>query len=149
MSDSETERTVGYLVKRVQQALRRRCDAVLRPGGVSMAQYAALRALADIPDATASDLARRCFVTRQSAQDLVAGLRAAGLVRAPAARSTGRARPLELTAEGRRRLNVAHRAVMAVDQAMTEGLSASARRQLESALMRCAANLEAGPTDPA
>lgn len=149
MSDADAEQTVGYLVKRVQQALRRRCDTVLRPGGVSMAQYAALRALADIPDATASDLARRCFVTRQSAQDLVAGLRAAGLVRAPTPRSTGRAQPLELTAEGRRRLAVAHRAVMAVDDSMTEGLSAGARRELQSALRRCAANLEAGPTDPA
>lgn len=149
MSDFETEYTAGYLVKRVQQALRRRCDSALRPSGVSMAQYAALRALADHPDATASDLARRCFVTRQSAQDLIAGLRAAGLVRQPSARSTGRARPLELTAEGRRRLDAAHRAVMAVDEAMTEGLSAGAQRQLASALTRCAANLEANPSDPA
>jgi DNA-binding MarR family transcriptional regulator len=148
MSDSETEHTAGYLVKRVQQALRRRCDAALRPSGVSMAQYSALRALADHPDATASDLARRCFVTRQSAQELIGGLRAAGLIRQPAGRATGRARPLELTAEGRRRLDAAHRAVMAVDQAMTEGLSTGARRQLASALTRCAANLEAGPTDP-
>ena len=29
-----------------------------------MAQYAALRALADHPDASASELARLCFVTR-------------------------------------------------------------------------------------
>ena len=149
MAESETEHTAGYLVKRVQQALRRRCDSALRPSGVSMAQYAALRALADHPDATASDVARRCFVTRQSAQDLIAGLRAAGLVRQPTGRSIGRARPLELTAEGRRRLAAAHRAVMAVDEAMTAGLSAGARRQLESALTRCAVNLEAGPSDPA
>ena len=71
----------GYLVKRVQQSLRRRCDAALRPTGLSMAQYAALRALADHPYASASELARLCFVTRQSAQDLLAGLRTAGLVK--------------------------------------------------------------------
>ena len=39
-----------------------------------MAQYAAMRALADHPEASASELARLCFVTRQSLQDLPAGL---------------------------------------------------------------------------
>jgi DNA-binding MarR family transcriptional regulator len=66
MQWSEKERSVGYLVKRVQQALRRRCDAALKPTGLSMAQYAALRALAEHPDASAAELARLCFVTRQS-----------------------------------------------------------------------------------
>ncbi|MDT5390017.1 MAG: hypothetical protein QOE04_3658, partial [Mycobacterium sp.] len=82
MSVSEVEGGAGYLVKRVQQSMRRRCDAALRPTGLSMAQYAALRALADHPDASASELARLCFVTRQSLQDLLTSLRASGLVRA-------------------------------------------------------------------
>ena len=43
MGAVETELTVGYLIKRVQQALRRNCDAALRPTGLSMAQYTALR----------------------------------------------------------------------------------------------------------
>src|ERR1700756_5116940 len=76
----EKERSIGYLVKRVQQGLRRRCDAALKPTGLSMAQYAALRALAEHPDASAAELARLCFVTRQSLQDLLTGLRTAGLV---------------------------------------------------------------------
>lgn len=42
----DVERGPGYLVKRVQQSLRRNCDAALRPTGLSMAQYTALRALA-------------------------------------------------------------------------------------------------------
>jgi len=143
METSETEATVGYLVKRVQQSLRRRCDAALRPTGVTMAQYAALRALADHPDASASDLARLCFVTRQSAQDLVAGLRTAGFVTTVDKPRVGRARALELTAKGRKRLTAAHRAVLAVDEAMTEGLPATARRQLVASLLQCAESLEA------
>jgi len=143
METSETEATVGYLVKRLQQSLRRRCDAALRPTGVTMAQYAALRALADHPDASASDLARLCFVTRQSAQDLVAALRTAGFVTTVDKPRVGRARALELTAQGRRRLTAAHRAVLAVDDAMTEGLPATARRQLVASLLQCAENLEA------
>ncbi|MEV3900743.1 MarR family transcriptional regulator [Mycobacterium sp. NPDC050551] len=139
---SESERMAGYLVKRVQQALRRRCDSALRPTGLSMAQYSALRALADHPEASASELARRCFVTRQSAQDLLAGLRAAGLVDDAGTQAPGRARALELTAQGRRRLGSAHAAVEGVEAQMLSGLSGTARRQLAQALTLCAANLE-------
>ncbi|MGE2712578.1 MarR family winged helix-turn-helix transcriptional regulator [Mycolicibacterium litorale] len=142
MGGSDAEAMVGYLVKRVQQSLRRRCDAALRPTGLSMAQYAALRALADHPDASASELARLCFVTRQSFQDLLSGLRSAGLVGEGDARSAGRARPLALTAAGRRRLATAHTAVAGVEASMLSGLSANAKRQLAQALTACAVNLE-------
>lgn len=144
MGESETERAVGYLVKRVQQSLRRRSDAALRQTGLSMAQYAVLRALADHPDASASDLSRLCFVTRQSLQDVLSGLRISGLVSESGRPARGRARSLELTAVGAKRLAAAHAAVMAVDSAMTDGISATARRQLVAALTRCAENLEAG-----
>src|ERR1700754_1991490 len=82
MDTSGTERAVGYLVKRVQQSLRRRSDAALRSTGVSMAQYAVLRALSDHPEASASELSRLCFVTRQSLEDVLSGLRSAGFVSA-------------------------------------------------------------------
>src|SRR5258708_3602185 len=104
MPESDVEGGAGYLVKRVQQSLRRRCDAALRAMGLSMAQYAALRALADHPDASASELARLCFVTRQSLQDLLIGLRADGLVESAARPARGRAQSLRLTPAGRRRL---------------------------------------------
>jgi DNA-binding MarR family transcriptional regulator len=144
MGESETERAVGYLVKRVQQSLRRRSDAALRSTGLSMAQYAVLRALADHPDASASDLSRLCFVTRQSLQDVLSGLRTSCLVSESGRPARGRARSLELTAVGAKRLAAAHAAVMAVDSAMTDGISATARHQLVAALTRCAENLEAG-----
>lgn len=142
MEQSDTERAAGYLVKRVQQSLRRTCDAALRPSGLSMAQYAAMRALADHPEASASDLARLCFVTRQSVQDLLAGLRSAGFVRDAKVPLKGRARSLELTPTGAKRLAAAHDAVMCVDEAMLDGISASAQRQLAALLTRCAVNLE-------
>lgn len=143
MSASDTERAVGYLVKRVQQSVRRQCDAALRPSGISMAQYAAMRALSDHPEASASELARLCFVTRQSLQDLLAGLRSAGFVRNAKAPPRGRARSLELTPTGTARLRAAHAAVMAVESRMLEGISANAQRQLSASLERCAQNLEA------
>jgi DNA-binding MarR family transcriptional regulator len=142
MGESETERAVGYLVKRVQQSLRRRSDAALRSTGVSMAQYAVLRALADHPDASASELSRLCFVTRQSLQDVLSGLRSSGLVSESDRPARGRARALELTTSGAKRLAAAHAAVMGVESTMTDGMSPSTRRQLVAALTRCAENLE-------
>jgi DNA-binding MarR family transcriptional regulator len=144
MPSSETEASTGYLVKRVQQSLRRRCDAALRPTGLSMAQYAALRALADLPEASASELARRCFVTRQSLQDLLAGLRSAGLVTDAHSAPRARARALALTAAGRKRLAAGDDAVNAVDAAMVADLGRTERRQLAALLIRCAENLEGG-----
>lgn len=142
MDAAQTELLVGYLVKRVQQALRRRCDAALRPTGLSMAQYSVLRALADHPDASASELARLCFVTRQSLRDVLTGLRSAGLIDEAESRDGGRAQPLNVTAQGKRRLAVAHTAVAGVEAAMLEGVSETARRQLTRALSECAVNLE-------
>jgi len=139
----ETESGIGYLVKRVQQALRRRCDAALRPTGLSMAQYAALRALADHPDASASELARLCFVTRQSLGELLAGLRSAGLVDDTDAPRRGRMQSLKLTRLGRAKLASAHAAVADVETAMTDGIPARLRGDIAAALMRCAENLEA------
>jgi DNA-binding MarR family transcriptional regulator len=142
MMHPDTEQAAGYLIKRVQQAFRRRSDAALQTVGVSMAQYAVLRALADHPDASAADLARLCFVTRQSLGDVLAGLRARDLVESADVPPRGRSRALALTAAGRDRLATADRAVMAVDAAMTAGLTQAERRRLVDLLTRCAENLE-------
>jgi DNA-binding MarR family transcriptional regulator len=142
MQWSETERSVGYLVKRVQQGLRRRCDAALKPSGLSMAQYAALRALAEHPDASAAELAQLCFVTRQSLQDLLAGLRAAGLVETADAPPRGRARSLCLTRRGSRKLKAADDAVFGVEALMLQGISPTTQRSVAEALIRCAENVE-------
>jgi DNA-binding MarR family transcriptional regulator len=147
MSEPTVEGGAGYLVKRVQQSMRRRCDAALRPTGLSMAQYTALRALADHPDASASELARLCFVTRQSLQDLLAGLRSSGLVRSAGGAGHGRATALALTAVGRKRLAAGHEAVLDVERSMVRGLSVSARRELAELLARCAENLENGTVE--
>jgi DNA-binding MarR family transcriptional regulator len=142
MQLSEAERSVGYLVKRVQQGLRRRCDSALKPTGLSMAQYATLRALDEHPDASAAELARLCFVTRQSLQDVLTGLRAAALVETADAPPRGRSRSLALTRLGSRRLSAAHDAVFEVQAQMLHGISASDQRRVADILMRCAANVE-------
>jgi DNA-binding MarR family transcriptional regulator len=143
MERFDPEASPGYLVKRVQQSLRRRSDAALRGIGVSMAQYAVLRALADQPEASAAELSRRCFVTRQSLQDLLGGLRAAGLVESSGP-PRGRSQALRLTPDGRDRLRGADNAVFGVEELMLDGLADGSRGRLAELLTRCAENLEAG-----
>jgi DNA-binding MarR family transcriptional regulator len=143
MIQADTERAAGYLVKRVQQGMRRNCDTALRPTGLSMAQYAVLRALASHPEASAAELARLCFVTRQSLQDVLGGLRSAGLIVSADAPARGRARALQLTRLGKRRLKVSHAAVAGVESAMLQGISASMREKLSQLLTVCAENLDA------
>jgi DNA-binding MarR family transcriptional regulator len=145
MTQSSIELGAGYLVKRVQQALRRRCDAALKPIGLSMSQYALLRALHDHPDASASELARLCFVTRQSLRDVLGGLRAAGLVALSDTQGPGRARALQLTPLGLGHLDESHAAVEGVEADMLHGIPAAARRDLAALLLRCAENLEVEP----
>jgi DNA-binding MarR family transcriptional regulator len=142
MQPSDAERSIGYLVKRLQQGLRRECDAALKPTGLSMAQYSTLRALHEHPEASAAELARLCFVTRQSLQDVLAGLRAAGLVENADADPRGRAQSLALTRLGSRRLGAAHAAVFAVEDVMLKGVAARERRTVAEVLLRSAQNLE-------
>jgi DNA-binding MarR family transcriptional regulator len=142
MQPSDAERSIGYLIKRVQQGLRRECDAALKPTALSMAQYSTLRALNEHPEASAAELARLCFVTRQSLQDMLAGLRAAGLVENADAEPRGRAQSLALTRLGARRLAAAHDAVFAVEDVMLQGVAARDRRTVAEVLVRCAENLE-------
>jgi DNA-binding MarR family transcriptional regulator len=145
MVRADTEQAVGYLVKRVQQSLRRRCDAALRPTGLSMAQYAVLHALAEHPAASAAELARLCFVTRQSLGELLAGLRATGMVEAGAGPVRGRARSLRLTTAGLRGLERADDEVVAVEELMLQGIPPAQRRELSQWLISCALNLETDP----
>jgi DNA-binding MarR family transcriptional regulator len=87
-------------------------------------------------------LARLCFVTRQSLQDVLTGLRASGLIENAAAETRGRAQSLALTRQGSRRLSAAHDAVFGVEDVMLQGISARDRRTVAEVLLRCAENVE-------
>jgi DNA-binding MarR family transcriptional regulator len=137
---SQVETRPGWRIKQVQQLLRHAGDDALRTTGLSVSQYAVLRALADLPGASSAEVARRCFVTRQSLSDVLGGLRAAELV-VPDPASQGRSRPTILTATGRARLEEAERTMAAVEDRMLAGLSAREVATLGELLGVCAANL--------
>ncbi|WP_051021071.1 hypothetical protein [Nocardia araoensis] len=82
-------------------------------------------------------------MTRQSLQDVLGGLRQAGLAEVAERADTGRARPITLTPEGRARLRAAEEVVTAVERQMLGGLGAASGRTLSTLLATCAENLSA------
>ncbi|KAA5828777.1 MarR family transcriptional regulator [Saccharopolyspora hirsuta] len=141
MGQEGVRQRVGYLVKQVQQSFHRASEERLRPLGLSMSQYAVLRALADAPGAPAAELARRTFVTRQSLRDVLNGLQAAGLASVAERATAGRARPVSLTDRGRALLDEADAIVFDVDARMTSGFAPEDVQKLAALLATCADNL--------
>lgn len=126
-----------YLVKQVELAIRAQLDELLRPAGITAAQYTALTALERQSDLTSAQLARSSFVTAQSMADMVASLEDQGVLtrrRDPADR---RRLVLSLTARGRRLLERYRPKVAALEQQMLGTLSARQATDLRRYLLAC------------
>lgn len=139
------EARVGYQLKRAQQALRKAMDQSLRDLGITTAQYAALAALEAAGKSKAplsgAELARRCFVTPQTMNEILVGLEREGFIaRKPAAKG-GRVIATRQTAKGHTILTRAHREVMAVEGVMLAGFTSPQQVRLASILSRCADQL--------
>lgn len=128
---------VGYLVKQLQHALRARMDDGLRSISLSTGQYALLCAIDEAPGSSGAELARRCFITPQSVNGLMAGLVHAGLIERTASATHGRIIEIALSASGRARLKAAHRIVFAIENRMLGPLDVSRRRELAGLLKQC------------
>ncbi|CAL9327396.1 MarR family winged helix-turn-helix transcriptional regulator [Streptomyces sp. enrichment culture] len=109
---------IGYRLKRTAAALRSAMDKALREHGLTVPQYSCLELLDEQPGLSNADLARGTFVTRQSANVVLRGLRDADLITRPASAEHGRALPVHLTPAGRDRLHAARGAVYAIEQRM-------------------------------
>jgi DNA-binding MarR family transcriptional regulator len=117
------EGRIGYQLKRAHQAFCQVVDDALRQVGLTTAQYAVLGFLEDADALSSAELARRCYVTPQTMNQLVAGLQARGVIRRAAHPSHGRILQTSLTEQGRRLVAQAHERVGAVEARMTAGLS--------------------------
>ncbi len=142
----EVEERVGYMLKRAQQALRTAMDEALRRRGLTTAQYAVLSALEAAPGLSGVALARRCFVTPQTINEIVTHLEAVGLVER---RRGDDARVLwaYLTTSGLDLVGACHQVVDTIEDRMVSGLSPREQRHLLADLHRCVAALESA-SDP-
>lgn len=130
MLASMYQESVGYQLKRAQHAFRLALDAELDEVGLSLAQYAALAALKEQPDASNAVLARLCFVTPQTMNDLLASLVKERLVQRRPHPEHGRIITLRLTEKGTRLLAGADRVAANVETRMMARISADERKRL-------------------
>ena len=80
MRQEEFNQLIGYRLKEVQSLLRSRMEEVLRPLGITVAQYVCLEILKFTPGASNAELARQAFVTRQTMNMLLRGLQERSLI---------------------------------------------------------------------
>jgi len=137
-----TDERLGYLLKRVQQALVVELDQRLRKLGMTTPQYAALAMLEQYPGASNANLAKRCFVTPQTMHQIVGRLEQHALVLRQPHPEHGKIRQAQLTTEGTRRLQQAHGEVLEVEVQMVRHLSEDDRQRAEVLLKTCLAALQ-------
>ena len=137
---------VGYLVKRVQAALRAAMDEELRPLGLSVSQYAILEALFEEGESESNNaaIARRCFITPQSANEMIAALTESELVVRRLSARAPRIR-FALTRRGREKCMKARQRVLEIEERMLAGQTAADRKRIAILLDRCARALEGKP----
>ncbi|WP_433801245.1 MarR family winged helix-turn-helix transcriptional regulator [Actinomycetospora sp. CA-084318] len=129
--------SVGYALKQAATALRVALDRDLRPLELTVSQYSCLEVLGQRPGLSNSELARATFVTRQTMNEILRGLQARDLLTRPATATSGRSRPVELTAAGRRALESASAVVAAVEERMVTALPADRRARFLADLRHC------------
>ena len=132
----------GYLLRQAWQAFRAAMDAALRTHGLSGPQYAVLSVLARDPGMSGADLARACNTTPQAMNGVLATLEREGLVERRPHPTHGRILQVSLTDEGERRLEAATPAVLALEDAIEEGLSDSEVAAVKAWLVQSAERLD-------
>jgi len=105
---------LGYLLKEVQQDLRKRMDRALMELNLTTPQYSVLSQLHEFPGLSSADLARKSFVTPQTMNLIVQKLEARELLGRALSTNHGKILNTEVTSEGKDLLNKANAIVLQV-----------------------------------
>lgn len=134
------EGRTGYLLRQTWQQLHNAMEVALRDHGLTSAQFGALSVLAREPGASGAELARGVNTTPQAMNGVLAGMERDGLVERRPHPTHGRILQVDLTDEGRRRLEAARPAVDRLEAIIVDGCSerevAAIKRWLVSAATR-------------
>lgn len=134
----DTYRSLGYALKRAQQALRGRLDTELRTIRLTTPQYSVLAGLELSAGLSNAELARRAFVTPQTMQAIIVTLERDGLIQRTAHPLHGRVLTTELTPEGRSALRSAHEIVANAELLARSAVAPDDPEIIYSALLRIA-----------
>ena len=139
--EGQLGRSVGYQMKRAQHALRLAMDGALRGVGLTTPQYAALSVLEEEAGLSGAALARRCFVTPQTMNQILMNLQGSGMVERRPHPEHGRVLSVYLTRKGAELVTLAHGEVGAIEERMLAGLDRGERYRLLETLRGCAESL--------
>jgi len=114
---------VGYLLKEVQQDLRKRMDRALVNLNLTTPQYSVLSELHEFPGLSNADLARKSFVTPQTMNLIVQNLEARDLIGRTPSTTHGKIMTTEVTPQGEDLLNKANKLVVDVQNEIFSRIS--------------------------
>lgn len=139
MPSPKTDGVLTFLLRQTWLSMRAVVENELVEFGLTVPQFATLLMLEDHPDFTVAEVARHVGSTRQSANEMVAGLEADGLlVRSPHP-TDGRKHTLTLTAQGREKVELALPAVRAREEVLEASLPDGQREAVRSWMLGIAA----------
>ncbi|MEU6219563.1 MarR family transcriptional regulator [Streptomyces sp. NPDC047022] len=133
---------LGFHLKRAEQALNATKNAVLKPAGVTVAQYAALLHLAENPGISAAALARLCGVTPPTMNTVLKNLQDRGLIERTPHEWHKNVLETRLTGEGRTVMADADARAVRVERALAAEFTDEERDTLVTLLGRCVDLLE-------
>jgi DNA-binding MarR family transcriptional regulator len=140
----KVEPHVGYVIGRLDRAIRREIGALVAPFGLTVPKYTALSILRDRPGLSNAQLARRTYVTPQSMNEVLRALEDDGLIVRSQSANHGRVVEVALSRRGHEVLAACDRAVTHMENAMLADLDETGREQLLETLVNCVYRLGAG-----
>jgi DNA-binding MarR family transcriptional regulator len=132
----------GYLLRQAWNAFHGAMESALRNHGLTGAQYAVLSVLARDSGLSGADLARACNTSPQAMNGVLATLERNGLVDRRPHPTHGRVLQVDLTPEGRRRLEAATPSVRGLERAIERNLEPDQIAAIKAWLVASAARLE-------
>ncbi|MGW7253675.1 MarR family winged helix-turn-helix transcriptional regulator [Streptomyces sp. NPDC054834] len=142
MTSMPASERLGSHLKRAEQALNATKNAVLKPAGVTVAQYGALLHLSANPGISAAALARLCGVTPPTMNTVLKNLQDRTLIERTPHEWHRNVLETRLTEEGRAVLADADARAVRVERALAAEFTEEERTALESLLARCVGLLE-------
>ena len=146
-ADTDEVNRVAHLVFLLERFLRRELSVAVTAHGLTMQQYAALLILDNCKEISNAALAKRSFMTPQSANEMVKALEAKGLIVREPDRNHGRIIHIRISTAGKRALRKADAAVVKVEQRLLAPIVQTDRLQFRNNLIACIAALNPATLD--
>jgi DNA-binding MarR family transcriptional regulator len=141
-TNSEIQVEVARSLKSLMIQLRQSMDTALSPLGVTSAQYTMLAALAEQPEVSGAELARKCRVTPQTTHKMLIAIETEGWIQREKQPTNEKSVFVRLTPSGERVLNKARPARFEVVKSMLRGFSSADVQNFSIFINKCQENLD-------